>query len=271
MAKLDLGAIGAVLSPAEPRFVETAVQLELMGFTTIWLTGGPMASLGQVADVIRATERARVGTAIISVDRFPADEVGLLYDDLEAQHPGRFIVGLGGAHGPDPIGTISAYLDRLTTVPTSAMLLAALGPRMLRLARERTSGALPVLVTPASTVTTRAILGDDRTLAVEQLVVLEQDPATARRIARGPLGFLGRLPAYQASFRRMGFTESDIESLSDDLVDGVIGWGGVAPIARRVRAHVDAGADHVAVSVVSESPAPTLDEWRTVAATLLPA
>jgi probable F420-dependent oxidoreductase len=268
MSKIDLGPIGAVLSPAEPGFVAAAVGLERLGFTTVWLTGGPMANLGQVAEVVWATERVRVAAAIIAVDRFSSDEVAALYHELEAEHPGRFVVGLGSAHGTDPIGTLTAYLERLD-VPADAVLLAALGPGMLRLARDLTSGALPVLVTPGYTAEARTTLGDDRTLAVEQLVVLETDPAAARQIGRGPLEFLGRLPAYQASFRRMGFADAEVDALGDALVDGVVAWGDVGAVAARVRAHQHAGADHVAVSVVSAEASTPLDQWRTIADALL--
>jgi Luciferase-like monooxygenase len=115
--KIELGTIGAVLSPGDGNaFVDTAVALEELGYQTIWLTGGPLESLSQIADVVRATKRARVATGIISVDRFGADEVSALYADLQATHPGRLVVGLGGAHGPwgdaDSVATaISRQLD----------------------------------------------------------------------------------------------------------------------------------------------------------------
>jgi probable F420-dependent oxidoreductase len=267
--KIDLGTVGAVLSPAEDGFVGTAIRLEELGYSTIWLSGGPMANLGQIADVVRATQSVRVATGIISVDRFPADDVAALYAELEAAHPGRFVVGLGGAHGANPFDTLRAYLDRLAAVPPTARVMAALGPQMLRLAGERSSGAFPVLVSPEYTAQARAILGDDTTLAVEQLVVVETDPARAREIAHGPLDFLGRTPSYQASFRRMGFTADDIAQLSDRLVDAVVAWGDVDAIATRIGEHQRAGADHVAVSIVSASPAPPLEAWESLAGALI--
>lgn len=97
MPSIDLGSIGAVLSPAENRFVDTAVELEQLGYSTIWLTGGPLSELSQVADVLRATETSRIATGIIPVDRFPSDDVAALYAQLEREQPGRFVVGLGGA------------------------------------------------------------------------------------------------------------------------------------------------------------------------------
>src|SRR5207302_7181977 len=115
--------------------------------------------------------------------------VSSLFSDVEASHPGRLVVGLGGAHGQKPFDTLTNYLDRLDAVPAASRVLAALGPRMLRLASERSAGAYPVLVTPDYTAEARRELGDDTTLALDQLTVLEDDPDRARAIARGPLGF----------------------------------------------------------------------------------
>jgi probable F420-dependent oxidoreductase len=273
MPRIELGSVGAVLSPGEDAVVDNAVELEQAGYSTIWLTGGPMDNLGQIADVVRATRDVKVASGIIAVDRFPADDVAALYTELAATHPGRFVVGLGGAHGPNPIKTLTTYLDHLDdrhTVPVTARIMAALGPRMVDLARERAAGAFPVLITPEYTAQVRARLGDDTTLAVEQLVVLETDPERARRIARGPLGFLGRVPTYQANFRRMGFTDDEIAQLGDRLVDALVPWGDVDTVAARATEHLRAGADHVAVSVTA-APSDTfpIDQWRVLAPALL--
>jgi probable F420-dependent oxidoreductase len=270
MAKIELGEIGAVLSPGDDGFVASAAELEDLGYSTIWLTGGPMESLDQIADVVRATRAVRVASGIISVDRFTSDDVGALYTELDSTFPGRFVVGLGGAHGPDPMGTLNTYLDRLDeAVPPSARVMAALGPKMFELARDRAAGALPVLITPAYTAQARSILGGDVTLAVEQLVVVDGDAERARQAARGPLGFLGTLPAYRANFRRMGFADDDIATQSDRLVDELVYWGAVDSIAERIVEHHAAGADHVAVSVVGTSAATPLDAWRQLAAALI--
>src|SRR5258708_1565539 len=129
MSKIELGSIGAVLSPGDSAFVDTAVQLEELGYETIWLTGGPLQSLSQIADVVLATKRARRASAVISVDRFGADDVSDLYAHLEGAHPGRFVVGLGGAHGPNPLQTMTAYLARLHPLPVTPPIMAALRPR----------------------------------------------------------------------------------------------------------------------------------------------
>jgi len=193
--KIELGPIGAVVSPGDGNgFAETAVELEELGYPTIWVPGGRLADLSQIAEVVRATKWARVAAGIISVDRFAADEVAALFTDLEATHPGRLVVGLGGAHGRSPLRTLAAYLDRLDSVPATSRVMAALGPRMLDLAGDRAAGAFPILVTPDYTATARARLGADATLAIEQFVVVEPDPQRARAMARRPLGFLGKLP-----------------------------------------------------------------------------
>jgi probable F420-dependent oxidoreductase len=272
MTKLDLGRVGAVIDPGDAgRPADAAVALEAAGYGTIWVTGGPLQALDQLVEVVRATSTARVASGILSVDRFPADDVAALYADLESSHPGRFVLGLGGAHGARPFATLSAYLDRLDAagVPASRRIMGALGPRMIELAAERAAGAFPVLVTPEYTVDARARLGADPTLAVEQLVALAGDASQARELALQPLGFLATLPQYQASFRRQGFTDGEIAGRANRLVDALVPGGTAARAAHAVTAQLEAGADHVAVSVVSERPAAdSLDEWRELAAAL---
>ncbi len=272
MTKIELGRLGAVVAPNEGEdFVGHAVDLEGLGYSTIWITGGPLAGLHQLAEVVRATERVRVASGIIAVVRFGVPDVVDLYRDLEATHPGRLVVGLGGAHGPRPFATLSAYLDQLDAadppVPASRRVLAALGPKMLDLAAARSSGAFPVLVHPRYTAEARARLGDDTTLAIEQLAVVEPDPGRARAAARVPLGFLGRAPQYQANFRRLGFDDEAIATQPDALVDALVPWGDAAAVARGVEAQLAAGADHVAISLLGERPwNERLEDWRAVAA-----
>jgi probable F420-dependent oxidoreductase len=146
--------------------------------------------------------------------------------------------------------------------------LAALGPRMLRLARDRAAGAYPLLVTPDYTAQARSLLGQDATLVVGQFVVVEPDPEQARARARGLLGLMtGRGGGYAANLHRMGFAEDEIAQLSDRLVDAVVAWGDLDAVAARVAAHLRAGADQVALSVVSADPpgALPLEQWRQLA------
>jgi probable F420-dependent oxidoreductase len=273
VAKLGLGPLGVALRPQDgPEFGAVLAELEDVGYDTIWLTGGPMASLSQVGAAVWATRQVPVATGIIAVVRFAAAEVAATYAELEESHPGRFLVGLGGAHGPKPLPTLGAYLDRLDTepprVPADRRVLAALGPRMLELARDRAAGALSALFTADYTAQARELLGPDGTLVVEQMIVPETDPQLARQYAREPLGFLGQLPPYQAHFRRMGFTDEDIGQLSDRLVDALVSWGDEATIAARVAEQRQAGADQIAVTLVTGSSELPVTQWRRLASVL---
>ncbi|SNQ50093.1 F420-dependent oxidoreductase [Frankia canadensis] len=270
MPRIELGAVGVVLSPATNGLAAAAREVEALGYPTLWLTGGPLRSLGQVRQVVEATSRIRVATGILSVDLFPAADVAALYTELEASHPGRFVVGLGGAHGPRPLRTLADYVNALGgAVPRTALAFAALGPKMLAFAREHGAAAYPVLVTPEYTQEIRGSLGDDTTLAVSQLAVLDAaDPARARAAARAPLGFLGSLPAYQAHFARMGFTDEEIATLADRLVDDLVPHGEVAAAAAAVAAQSAAGADHVAISLVTDGEEAPLASLRALAEVL---
>ncbi len=125
---------------------------------------------------------------------------------------------------------LNDYLDRLDhaapPVPAGRRILAALGPRKLELARDRSAGAVPLLVTPAYTTYARGILGEESTLIISQMIILDTDASLARETARTPLRFLSGVRGYRANFARMGFTGSDITSLSDRLVDELVTWGG---------------------------------------------
>ena len=264
-----LGPLGIATGlDSKPASLAAAALVEQLGFSTLWLTGGPLPGLQTVTDVLDATSTMTVGTGILSVSKYPAPDVAALYESHKAS--GRLVVGLGGAYGPHPVRQIDAYLDSLDAVPVEDRMLAAIGPRMLTLARNRTAGSLPVLVTPEYVAQARAILGPGKILAVEQLVVLEAEPTRARSIAREPLGFMGRIPAYAASFRRMGFSEEECTNLDDRLVDSVVAWGDDAAIANRIAALRTAGADHVALSVLTGQTGPQpLTQWRHLSQTLL--
>ncbi|MCK9896805.1 TIGR03620 family F420-dependent LLM class oxidoreductase [Frankia sp. AgB32] len=226
-----------------------AHEAESLGYSTLWLPGGQGNTLPAIDAVVRGTERIQVASGIIPVDVVPAPEVAQLYAELEQAAPGRFAVGLGGAHGPRPLRTLGAYLDRLDSeepvVPAASRILAALGPGMLNLARERAAGAYPYLVTPEYVAGVRATLGPDKALAVLLAVVPGADADTAREIARQPLRFLTTVPGYRNNFLRMGFSESELASLADRLVDAVVAWGDLDTIVARVGEYHAAGADQV--------------------------
>jgi probable F420-dependent oxidoreductase len=152
MTKLELGSIGVVVGrPGDGDvFVAAATELAELGYSTIWLAGPQLQNLDQIGNVVAATRNVLVASGILSVDRFDPAAVVAAHAELDAEYPGRFIVGLGGAHGPEPLRTLAGYLDALDTVlptvPAAARILAALGPRMLGLARDRAAGAYPLLV-----------------------------------------------------------------------------------------------------------------------------
>lgn len=235
----------------------------------IWLSGGPLPGLQTIRDLVEATNTIRYVTGILSVDAYSAEDVAATYAAVEAETPGRFTVGLGGAHGSHPLAALGEYLDQLA-VPQEHRLLAALGPRMLKLAGERTAGAYPFLVTADYTAEARAALGDDKLLAVSHLVVVEADADRARSIARDTISFFTGIPGYAANLRRMGFTDDDFSELPDHMVDALAAWGTPGQIAESLHQHLTAGADHVAVNVITgiTGPQPT-EQWRTLAPALL--
>jgi probable F420-dependent oxidoreductase len=228
--------------------LKDAVELEELGYGTLWVPGGQGNALPLITEVVRGTSRIPVASGILSVDRVPAAEVAQAYLDLPA---GRFIAGLGGAHGPRPLAALNDYLDEIEdVVPASARILSALGPKMLELARGRASGAYPYLVTTDYVASAREILGADAQLAVLLQVVPETDATAAREIVRGgSLRFLAGVPGYAGNFRRMGFTEADVAELSDRLVDGVTIRGDFDTVVARLGEYRAAGADQVVVQL----------------------
>jgi probable F420-dependent oxidoreductase len=256
---------------------EAAAELEDLGYGALWLGGNSTAD--HAAPLLGATRRIVVGTSIQSVWQQDAETTAAGYTEVEAAHPGRFVLGLGVSHGPlvkdyrRPYGAMTAYLDELDTagVPADRRVLAALGPKMLGLSRDRAAGAIPYLVTPEHTARAREILGDRPLLAPEFKVVLESDPARARETARAYLSHYLELPNYTGNFLRLGFTEDDIaDGGSDRLVDAVFAWGDESRIRERVTAFHEAGADHVALQVVTADTGGALprEEWRALASLL---
>jgi probable F420-dependent oxidoreductase len=274
MSKLDLGPVGMTVPvSADGRHLDEAAALERLGYSAIWLRGGQIDNLSRIAEVVRATTAVPVVPGIIPADVYSPGEVTRLYGELQASAPGRFIAGLGGPQVPRPLRPLHDYLDQLDQgeppVPASRRILAALGPRKLEIARERAAGAVLLLVTPDYARTARRILGDQATLVISQMVVLQTDAARAREAARGPLRFLSGVAGYRASFARMGFTGRDIDGLSDELVDRLVAWGTPGAITARVSEYRQAGADHVAVTVLDNGHQPAADSARELARGLL--
>jgi probable F420-dependent oxidoreductase len=249
--------------------IAAAQAAEQLGYPAIWLSGGPLPGLQTITDLVGATTAIKFVSGILAVSKYSAADVSTTYAALEATAPGRFTAGLGGAHGPKPIATLTAYLDELD-VPVERRVLAALGPKMLALAGERTAGAYPFLIGAAYSGEARKVLGPDKLLAVSHLVVLETEADRARAIARDTISFFTRIPGYIASFKRQGFDESDQAELPDHMVDALAAWGSPADIKAKLTEHLDAGADHVAVNVITGETGPQpIEQWRTLAPTLL--
>jgi probable F420-dependent oxidoreductase len=271
VTNLALGPFGIATGlTSSSHSLEAAAAAEDLGYPVIWLSGGPLPGLQTIVDLIGATSSITFASGILAVDKYSAEEVAATYAALEASAPRRFIVGVGGAHGPKPLATLNAYLDRLNGVPVDRRVLAALGPRMLELARDRSAGAYPFLITSAYTAEARKVLGPDKLLAVNHLVVLESDAARARSIARETITFFPQIPAYLASLRRQGFSEIDLKELPDAMVDELAAWGTPEQIATKLAEHHTAGADHVAINVITGETGPQpIAQWKALAPVLL--
>ncbi|MGV8874263.1 MAG: TIGR03620 family F420-dependent LLM class oxidoreductase [Rhodococcus sp. (in: high G+C Gram-positive bacteria)] len=254
MDTLGLGRIGISID-VSPSYLDDARELESLGYTSLWLPGGQIDRLGRLADLLHATETATIVPGIVPVDVYSPTEAGELFDELSGT--GRFVLGLGGPQTARPLAGLRRYLDELA-VPADDLLLAALGPKKLEMTRDRAAGAIGLLVTPAWTEQARDVL-ETGELVVDMFVVVESDPDRARAAAREPLSFLATVPGYRQNFLRMGFTEPDVDDLSDRLVDAVVAWGSVENIAARVAEHHRSGADHV---VLAPLGAPSIDAGR---------
>jgi probable F420-dependent oxidoreductase len=236
---------------------DEARHAESLGFSTLWRSG----NLAMVDVAVRATDTIPIATGIIPVSVVPSDDVIATYTALRQDHPGRFIVGLGGARNGHPLATLNAYLDELDTadIPASSRMLAALGPRMLALSRDRADGAYPFLVTPSYVAAARQMLGTDRQLAVLLMVIPVTDREQARRAAAEPLGFLTKAGGYRRNLLRLGFSETDIDGVSDHLLDGITAWGDVAAIASRIAEYREEGADQIVLRILGVDD---LSGWR---------
>ena len=262
--------------------VAAAAELEELGFGAIWIPGGIGGDIfGDVSRLLGATRKVVIGTGIINIWKHEPAELATWWKALPAGHQERALLGLGVSHGPligetygKPLAVMREFLDKLSAlgVPASSLCLAALGPKMLELARDRTAGAHPYLVTPAHSAEARRIMGPAALLAPEQGAVLESDPVRARQLARQALEHYRQLPNYLNNWRRLGYSDKDIAELSDNVVDALFAWGDGGKVAERVDAHIAAGADHVCLQVINEggmSVSAARDGWRKLAKAVL--
>lgn len=262
---------------------EAAAELDELGFGALWLGGAP-GDLRLVAELLGATRRLVVATGIVNIWTDPAGPTAQAYAEVAGRYPDRLLLGVGASHQhlveektglryERPYQTMVSYLDGLDAaqppVPRDGRVLAALGPRMMALARDRSLGAHPYLVTPEHTRQAREILGPGRLLAPEQTVVLEPDPDRARAVARRMVTWYFQAPNYTNNWARLGFTTDDFTGAgSDRLVDALVAWGDVETVRRRIDEHHQAGADHVCVQVLGPAGEIPRAGYRQLAAAL---
>ena len=269
-----------------PAALEAAAELDALGYGSLWFGEAyGRESLGTAQALLGATERMVVGTGITSIYGRGAMATNAAARLIESLTPGRFVLGLGVSHQRPverdrqvaylpPLQAMADYLDALDASPylgadqvRPPVVLAALGPAMLGLARDRTAGAHPYLVTPGHTASARVTLGPDPLLVVEQAVVLGQDRDESLRRAHEHLNIYTGLPNYRNSWLRQGFTEDDlVRGGSDRLADALVVTGDEDAVVARVREHLDAGADHVLLQVLGAHLAEVpMTEWRALA------
>jgi probable F420-dependent oxidoreductase len=264
---------------------DAGAELESLGYTALWLpdVGGDL--FAAVENLLQVTAATVIASGILNIWVHEPAESAAEHARLTAAYGDRFLAGLGVSHQAfvdraeagryrQPLARMREYLDGLDAapvpLPVESRVLAALRPKMLELARDRTAGAHPYLVTPEHTAIARAALGPDAQLLPEQAVVLEIDPERARALARLHLATYLTLPNYAGNWQRLGFTEDDIaDGGSDRLVDALVAWGDEATIAARVDEHRAAGADHVCIQVLGDDLfALPLDDYRRLAPVL---
>ena len=256
--KPELGRFGVWLATRSIS-PELAARIEALGYGAVWVGGSPDADLAWVEPALAQTTTLQLATGIVNIWSAPAAAVAKSFERIENAHPGRFLLGVGVGHPEHtqeyvkPYDALVGYLDELdeAVVPTSRRVIAALGPRVLRLAAQRSAGAHPYLTTPEHTAKARELLGNSVFLAPEHKVVLTTDADEARRIGRQTVDHYLGLSNYVNNWLRLGFTDADVRKPgSDRLIDAVVAHGTPEAVAQRLGEHLDAGADHVTIQVL---------------------
>jgi len=271
-ATIDLGRFGFFGLGATP---DQAQEIERLGYGTIWVGGSPPAELSFVEPLLESTTALKVATGIVNIWTAAAKPVAESFHRINTAYPGRFVLGVGVGH-PEahaqyrrPYEALVSYLDELDEygVPANQRVLAALGPRVLRLSAERTAGAHPANATPEHAARARAIIGPNALLAPVHNVVLTAPDAhgaeEARAIGRTALDHYFNLTNYVRNWKRLGFTDADVTRPgSNKLIDAVVAHGTPEDIAKRLGEYLSAGANHVAILVHGgpEKVLPTLSE-----------
>jgi probable F420-dependent oxidoreductase len=281
---------GALDMVPAARSQELAAELEQLGYGAIWIPEvAGRDVMVHLALLLSATERLVGATGIANIWARDAVTMTGGVKGLTEAFPERVLLGLGVSHDhlvaglrghqyERPLAAMRTYLEAMDASPYTAFrpatpvhrVLAALGPRMLDLSAEKTDGAHTYLVPPEHTERARKQLGEGPLLCVEQAVLLENDPDRARQIGRAHTAVYIRLPNYQNSLRRLGFSDEDfVDGGSDRAVDAIVAWGDEQVILDRVQAHFDGGADHVCVQALAASPRDVpAGQWRSLAPAL---
>lgn len=285
---IDIGTYGIWTATLDAQLsaaaADAVAELDDLGFGAVWIPETVFREpFVHAALLLAGSTRIKVATGI--VNRYGRDPLACnaAMQTLNEAFPGRFLLGLGVSHEhlvswlrkhdySKPYSGMVEYLDAMDSArffapvgdPPAQMVLAALGPRMLRLAAERTAGALPYFVPPEHTAIARTTMGPEPLLAVEQMVVFDADPTTARDTARQHMAVYLKAPNYTNNLARLGFGPEDVaDGGSDRLVDAVVAWGSVDSALTRVQAHLDAGADHVCIQVLDpDGSRMPMQEWN---------
>jgi probable F420-dependent oxidoreductase len=257
-SKPDLGRFGSFgrgVTPAQ------AKDIEALGYGSVWVGGSPPAELAWVEPILEATTTLQVATGIVNIWSDAAKPVADSFHRIDRAYPGRFLLGIGVGH-PEavaeyrkPYDALVEYLDQLDEygVPANRRVVAALGPQVLKLSARRSAGAHPYLTTPEHTAAARELMGPSAFLAPEHKAVLTTDPEQARAVARKTLPVYFNLANYRNNWKRLGFSEEEVTFPgSDRLIDALVAYGTPEAIAAGLKEHLDAGADHVPVQILTK-------------------
>jgi probable F420-dependent oxidoreductase len=256
---------------------QLAADIERLGFGTLWLGSSPAGDLAQAEELLDATTTLMLATSIVNMWQDQPQDVAGSFARVQRRHPGRFLLGVGAGHREAtrqyarPYETLARYVDVLQAggVPRGRLVLAALGPKVLGLARDRAAGAIPYLVPPGHTRAARAVLGPGPLLAPEHKVVLDTDPGRARALGRTTVRPHLGMVNYTTNLRRLGWSEDDLSGDgSDTLIDALVAHGSPAEIAGQLTRHLDAGADHVCLHLITQEGTDPLPGYRGLAPAL---
>jgi probable F420-dependent oxidoreductase len=256
--KPNLGRFGSFGRGVTP---EQAKDIEALGYGSVWVGGSPPAELAWVEPILAATTTLQVATGIVNIWSDAAQPVAESFHRIDRAYPGRFLLGIGVGH-PEaiseyrkPYDALVEYLDQLDEhgVPSNRRVVAALGPQVLKLSARRSAGAHPYLTTPEHTAQARELMGPSAFLAPEHKAVLTTDAEQARAVARKLLPVYFNLANYRNNWKRLGFSDEETTYPgSDRLIDSLVAYGTPEAIAARLQEHLDAGADHVPVQVLTK-------------------